>query len=302
MQQDYARRIAALAHSALMMEVKATPKPGLVDRRNNGAHRDMSVASFAASADAIAPYLGEMAAVGLEAHQKITITDISELRPIGLDAERAMYSATGGVNTHKGAIFSLGAICWAAGFAGIVPANAAVADEAPADAAFAGVTPAGVCQAAGALCASRVAVAPKAPATNGERAFAAHGARGARGEAEDGFPHALMARESILRYIGQGYPVNNSLCFALLDLMADTVDTNIISRGGMSALEYTRARAGELARTHKPDAAGMRAIMAFDDELIEKNISPGGSADMLAAGWLLIELFDLRRLGCSGGR
>ena len=97
-----------LIGQALIEEVLTSPKPGLVDLFDNGAHKDMDVETFRKSSEAIAPYLAEMAGIGyLEENPDLIFPKI---RTIGIEAEKAMFEATDGINTHKGAIFTLGVI------------------------------------------------------------------------------------------------------------------------------------------------------------------------------------------------
>lgn len=95
---------------ALMAEVGATPKPGLVDRHDSGAHTDMDYDTFAASTTAIVPYLARMFEAGYTWESKDFNALFESIRPIGIEAEKAMFAATDGVNTHKGMIFSMGTI------------------------------------------------------------------------------------------------------------------------------------------------------------------------------------------------
>ena len=107
--------LPALAEAALWQELELTPKPGLVDRLNNGSHRDMDHALFVRSIMAITPWFARFAELG-EAHAaKPADRQLRILRPMGMACEQAMYAATGGVNTHKGGIFALGLLCFAAG-------------------------------------------------------------------------------------------------------------------------------------------------------------------------------------------
>lgn len=107
--------LPALAADALWQELELTPKPGLVDRLNNGSHRDMDHALFVRSIMAITPWFARFAELG-EAHAaKPADRQLRILRPMGMACEQAMYAATGGVNTHKGGIFALGLLCFAAG-------------------------------------------------------------------------------------------------------------------------------------------------------------------------------------------
>lgn len=104
-----AARIGGLAARCLVLEVETWPKPGLVSHVDNGSHTDMDAGSFRRSAAAIEPFLARLALAGIEG------ASMPRLRAIGLEAEGAMLRATGGVNTHRGAIFGLGLLCAAAG-------------------------------------------------------------------------------------------------------------------------------------------------------------------------------------------
>ena len=104
-----AEAIAAIAVRCLLREVETWPKPGLVSHVDSGSHSDMNFGTFQRSAAAIKPYLHALAEAGAEG------CGMGRLRIIGLEAEAAMFAATGGVNTHRGAIFGLGLLCAAAG-------------------------------------------------------------------------------------------------------------------------------------------------------------------------------------------
>ncbi|MGI0503638.1 triphosphoribosyl-dephospho-CoA synthase, partial [Burkholderia sp. ZZQ-2] len=104
-----AGRIAELAERSLVLEIETYPKPGLVSHVDTGSHTDMDAATFARSAAVLRPYFAELADAGARD------ADMAVLRKIGLRAEHAMLAATGGVNTHRGAIFGLGLLCAAAG-------------------------------------------------------------------------------------------------------------------------------------------------------------------------------------------
>ncbi|KAB0630793.1 triphosphoribosyl-dephospho-CoA synthase MdcB, partial [Burkholderia stagnalis] len=108
-----AERIGALAERSLLLEIGTYPKPGLVSQVDTGSHADMDASTFARSAAVLAPYFAELADAGARD------AEMAALRKIGLRAEHAMLAATGGVNTHRGAIFGLGLLCAAAGRRGM---------------------------------------------------------------------------------------------------------------------------------------------------------------------------------------
>ena len=107
--------IATRAYFALNQEVTTTPKPGLVDGNNTGAHKDMDIRHFFASANALRPYFCDCAEQGFLTRDLPGTETLAAIRPLGLEAEQTMLKATRGVNTHKGAIFSLGILCAALG-------------------------------------------------------------------------------------------------------------------------------------------------------------------------------------------
>lgn len=272
-----AAAVSTAAYTALIKEVELTPKPGLVDRFNNGSHRDMNLATFYASAKAIAPWFSVFFRLGL-AESAIPSADfLPHLRADGLACERAMFRATQGVNTHKGSIFSLGLLCAAAGR--LLGAGQVV------DAGS-------MCQEVATMCAGLVGaeLAPKHEAqTAGELLFQKYRMTGARGEAASGF--ATVRQYSLgvfLAMLGQGVSEEHALHEALLHLLAYNSDTNIVARGGMAGLDYVHAHARDLLALGELGAeARIAQLAAFDSALIARNLSPGGSADLLAVTWFL---------------
>ncbi|BAI74377.1 triphosphoribosyl-dephospho-CoA synthase (plasmid) [Azospirillum sp. B510] len=266
--------LARLAHRSLLREVLLTPKPGLVDRRNRGSHRDMDLTSFLASAAAIAPWFRLFFARGLEGCAVPADLFLTGIRADGMACERAMLRVTGGVNTHKGSIFAFGLLCAAAG-------RLAGRGEP--------VTRWPLCDEVAAVCAGVVEELrrPGEAGTAGEHLFRRHGLTGARGEAASGFAtvrtHALPAFE---RLRSQG--TRMALHAALLELLAFNRDTNVVSRGGLAGLTFLQGEAMRLRRdggVAAPDY--LRRLAALDDEAIRRNLSPGGSADLLAVTWFL---------------
>ncbi len=262
--------VPSLAVAALYAELNLTPKPGLVDCANSGAHEDMDHALFVASIKAIAPWLRVFYAQGAQDAGHPESDMLRRLRPTGLACEQAMFSATGGVNTHKGGIFSLGLLCAAAG--------RLAAQGEPLTAATLCMT---VSVMACGIVARELAHGRRA-ATAGERLYRQFGLTGARGEAESGF---ATVRRHVLPF-WQHAPGDKVLHQALLRLMAVNPDTNLVSRGGLEGLRYVQEYASGLL------ACGWdnRALRAMDKALIARRLSPGGSADLLAVSWLLAAL------------
>lgn len=283
--REHANALGALVCQALVKEVELTPKPGLVDRLNSGAHRDMDLTTFHASVEAIAPWFPIFFEMGASSKALAPEALLAHIRPAGRACEEAMLRATGGVNTHKGSVFSMGLLCAAAG-------RLSCGDVLP--------DRERLCTEVARMCAYLVETElqrMEGPRTAGEKLFQAHGLTGVRGEAASGFrtvrAFALPAYESIL---GLGGNEAEALHEALLHLLAVNPDTNLVHRGGLAGLAHVQTRAARLIKAGGVNAPDFEARMfEFDADLIERNLSPGGSADLLAITWLLSR-FPERRL------
>ncbi|QIZ47040.1 triphosphoribosyl-dephospho-CoA synthase CitG [Dickeya zeae] len=265
---DIHQRVVA----ALTVEVMLTPKPGLVDRDNNGAHRDMDVPLFQDSIAALTPWFARFTEAGMT-HSLLPITQLlSQVRPIGIAAEQAMLAATGGVNTHKGGIFAFGLLCSAAGWL--------AGRRQP-------LTQYSLCQCVAQMSADLVRNElenSQHTATAGELLFRRHGLTGARGEAASGFATARQhALPAYLNARAQGKDDESALLQTLVVLMANNPDTNVVSRGGIDGLAFVQA----YARNLLSDGVTHQGLQEMNRALVERNISPGGSADLLALTWLL---------------
>jgi triphosphoribosyl-dephospho-CoA synthase len=257
-----------LAVRALVEEAELTPKPALVDRRGGGAHDDMDLDMLRCSAYALRPTFGALAD---RAHRCAPSRRLREdLAAIGRRGEGAMFAVTGGVNTHRGAIWTLGLLTAAAAMA---PPEASPADIA----ALAG----------------RVASFPDRHAptetSHGYLVTRRYGVAGARGEARRGFPHVVGVALPALRTArGARRPEEIARLDALVALIASVDDTCLLYRGGRAALRdaQTGARA-VLAAGGNATAAGRRALSSLEAALLSHNASPGGSADLLAAALFL---------------
>lgn len=272
-------QVAETAGRAVLTELLVTPKPGLVDRRNCGAHHDMDFRTFLASANAIAPWWRRFAEKGHDTEQTAAHALLPLVRPTGVLCEQAMFQATQGINTHKGAIFSLGLLCIASGR--LLAQGIALSRER-------------MCAQVANMCAGlveRELDGQREPRTAGEHVFRRYGFSGARGEAASGF---ALVRELALPVYDhlrrEGVRDEVALLQVLLHLLAVNADTNLLSRGGLAGLEYVRDYARRLLRDGgalAPD--GEEKITAFDDALIVRHLSPGGSADLLGVTWFLAQ-------------
>jgi len=239
--ENYAQLTAVKATAALLFEVAATPKPGLVDRHNTGAHTDMDIALFQKSSLTVAPYFYEFVRYGTENSDKAPGTLLADSRHIGIEAEAAMLQATQGVNTHKGAVFSLGIMCMACGWiegrheAGHGPEEPGLSLQQvcaqiarPAMKDFDGVT-------------------MENARTAGQRLYAKYGITGVRGEAAAGFPAVFACSLPRMRELQQkGFNLNDAGILCLVDIMGRLIDTNVIHRSSYEAAEEIRARMQKL--------------------------------------------------------
>ena len=261
-----ALRIGDFAVQSLLDEAETTPKPGLVDCRNSGSHRDMDIFTFRASAAALAPYYRSCAAIGMAHQDESPDATFLRLRQEGLNAEQAMYAATGGVNTHKGAIFTLGILCGAAGRLWKADGTADIRE---------------LFREVSAMTASAMAEdRKKAAATAGDRLYAQYGIAGIRGEAAGGLPSVEhLGLPVFTQCLNAGMDKNRAGVDTLLHLIARVTDTNMIHRGGMDgARAGADACAALLARDYT-----LADVEALDAWFTERNLSPGGCADLLAA-------------------
>ena len=226
--------LAEAAVTALRQELDTTPKPGLVDKEGNGAHRDMDYALMIRSIEALRPWF-----VRIAAHD-------GDLVSLGLEAEAAMLAATNNVNTHKGALFCLGLVLSATGKEGI---RARIAE-----------------------------IASSIPETG--RSKERKGVKGALAMARDGYKELFDKWLPELR--------TNGPLPTLMLIMATLDDTNILHRGGSEALAYVKARATEIYENSRIGIEN--EIREFGRELKDRNLSPGGAADMLALTMLAAKI------------
>ena len=270
-----AETIARQATRALLFEVTTTPKPGLVDRRNTGSHRDMDSFTFMSSAAALYPYFKKCAAQGLRdaAEARPAADTFAALRPLGRQAESAMLAATNGVNTHKGAIFSIGIAAAALGRLDAERRRDPAAVLAECAAMTAGLV-------------SRDYANLTTAKTAGQRFYLEYGITGVRGQAEAGFPAVRnVGLPTLETGLKRGLGNDRAGAAALLAMLCADDDTNMLARGGRTEqLRTTNEVAALLAEHPYPDAETLERL---DDDFIRKNLSPGGSADLLALCWLL---------------
>ena len=241
--------VADLAERALRLELDTTPKPGLVDRQDNGAHKDMDYALMSKSISALRPYLTRLA---VESAKDI---DPAKIKEVGIEAEKAMLKATGGVNTHKGALFCIGLSVAAA-------SNLASATGSVQAYSFKEL----VSRAASEI--------PSARGTHGAEAKRSFKAVGALENARAAYPELFADWLPYYRSL-EGDPFR---CHkTLLHIMTTLDDTNILHRRGEEGLARAKSEAARLLEDFSESG-----LSSLNKDFIRENISPGGSADMLS--------------------
>jgi len=263
--KSIAQEIAIEALRALLYEVCFTPKPGLVDADNRGAHRDMDIRLFFDSALSLIPYLAETFKLSAENRSVPPEKLLPLIRPLGIRAEAAMFQSTGGINTHKGAVFTMGLLSCAAG---VLYQKAAATGE---------IEPVwdvgAVLETAGQIASSME-----------------NGSPGVRKEVMNGYP-TLKAALPLFRHAENGVQLNAAGIRGLLFLMSKLDDVNIELRAGKQKLEEIKKRsAGILREAGDDDTKLLEAAAQFDREMVRWQVSPGGSADLLAAALFLTAL------------
>ena len=256
--------LAHLACNALRQELDTTPKPGLVDQHDSGAHTDMDYALMQRSIAALRPYFVQIAQAGQQGN-----TDHATLSRIGIEAERAMLKATGGVNTHRGALFSLG-LAVAQGNKG---PRACSLSEQSGERTKVQSNKASDLQAGIIRLASQF---PDTQGTHGSHAVSQYQAKGALAMAREGYEQLFNDWLPFLRELQQqGDPYAHHK--TLLRIMAQLDDTNVLHRCGAEVAQRVKAEAATLLADFSPDR-----LEAMNRRYTAENISPGGAADMLA--------------------
>jgi triphosphoribosyl-dephospho-CoA synthase len=255
--------LAELAWQSLIAEADLTPKPGLVDGRSSGSHSDLSLDLMRRSAGAIAPYFTRMALASAEAQMDTTLRAV--VASIGRKAEAAMLRATSGSNAHKGAIWVLGLLVCAA----------SLSERS---------VPEFVAEAAGYLARLPDRARPRV-VSHGDVVLERYGATGARGEAYANFPHVVKIGLPALKAARKsGRTERDSRLAALLAIMSHLEDTCVLYRAGAEAQTIVHEGAARVIKVGGPGSSkGNTALIALGQEFVRLRISPGGSADLLAA-------------------
>jgi triphosphoribosyl-dephospho-CoA synthetase len=279
--ENFATAIGALAAMASLVELATAPKPGLVDFQSHGAHGDMDWTLFALSASALAPYWQNQVMEGMKCRETSPYSDLyAKLKARGAEMEDAMFEATGGINTHKGLIFSLSLLAGASGVClneGDCSAKRICLRSAEI------VSP----HMAEEFEKIRVRGADKESGnslSNGEKIFLRYGIGGIRKEAMNGFPSLLRGLAVYEDAVADGARGNDAALSALLSIMLVCEDTNVINRAGVDFWrgEYME-RVKDAKRKFDPfSPSNYEPLIDLDRFLVERSASPGGAADLLA--------------------
>lgn len=260
-----------LCLDALRHEAMAWPKPGLVTPVDSGSHRDMHIGTFIASIAALDGTFAKIALAGAVGD------DFPALQGIGVGAEQRMLAATGGINTHRGAIFNLGLLAAAAG-------------RRQSDPSLAGLTSG---QVVARLWGERIAaLRDGSPASHGNAVFRRFAVGGARSEAGAGFPTVYrFGMPALRRLLEAGHDREMALIGTLLVLIEQVADSNLLWRGGETGLAFAQDAARAFNADGGVEQSGWRErLVAMHRGFVARNLSPGGSADLVAATWVSYRL------------
>ncbi len=275
--QSYAEMIGETAIKGVLLELSCTPKPGLVDRHNNGANQDMDFVLFTISSSVLSVSFPGFAKIGIEHKGKISEL-LPELRKYGRNIEKWMFKVTGGVNTQKGLIFLMGLVCSAAGTLirdGYFPIEPEILSKRVREITF-GIVKRELDQ---------LDERTKRHLTKGESLYLKYGIKGIRGEVEAGLPCVFKGSlRELSMSLERGMSLNDSSVNTLLRIITLLDDTNVMSRSSPDALYHIVRPMAESALSigGMGTIEGQNAISDMDRFFIDKNINPGGSADILA--------------------
>lgn len=290
---DWAHQLAIYAQQALLYEAVLFPKPGLVDPVDNGAHDDMDIYTLMDSISCLYGGFHKFALKGLSWDENPREL-FHVLRTIGIDLERRMFRETKNVNTHKGAIFSMGIFLAAAGM--VLQEYLDYYDEFP---IFEERDTEKVFHVIRNMTKGLVAddfkdIHHKKHLTHGEKLYLKYGFTGIRGEAEAGYPIIKNIILPRMRSQDKQYSIKSRLHEILFLIMATVDDSNVVHRGGIEALDLVKREANNLLeKVNFKKENACELIDKMNDLLVEKNISPGGSADLLSVSIFLGKLENI---------
>ena len=262
--EELAERLADTATQALIDEARLSPKPGLVDSRSSGAHQDLNLDLMVRSAHSLTPTFYALALHSWQRPADIALRQ--DIGRLGRAGEAQMMAETGGVNTHRGAIWAMG----------LLVSAVAMQPES--------LLPQHIARRAAKIAALPDAFSPK-KFSKGSHAVQRYQVPGAREEAQGGFPHIIdCALPQLHRSRSLGASESEAQVDALLAVMARLCDTCVLSRGGLPALNAMHQGAqAVLAAGGMHSMAGKQQLRRLERRMLADNVSPGGAADLLAA-------------------
>ena len=262
-------RLGRLAIASLHAELALAPKPGLVTPFDSGSHHDMDARTFLRSLFALRHYFSNVARAGT------MDAPFDVLRQHGIAAEAAMLRATSGINTHRGAIFSLGLLVAASAACRHRLGHAAAGEQ--------------VCLDVGRWNAE-LASAPLDADSPGQRARARHAIPGVREQAAAGYPLLREVALPTLRgALAKGLTREAAMCHTLMQLIAHTGDLNLLHRGGADGLHWAQQQAQGFLAAGGAFVPDWKAYLCrIGNGFVARRLSPGGSADLLACSVFLL--------------
>lgn len=264
------QKVSQYLTQAILLEVSTHPKPGLVTRLSNGAHKDMSIFTFMMSSAVLSKAFNDLQDIG-QAHRGTLAELFCKLRSYGVGAEAELLRVTKGVNTQRGILFAGGIVSAVSGYA----MNMGLSRDA--------LLPMIKEMAAG-LVARELKNLDHAAMTAGEKLYYKYGITGIRGEVENGFPsvvnYGLPALEDAFN---KGATINDALVHALIALMTVVEDSNVIWRTDYETLLEVQRIAKDILNLGSVfTEKGRMAIAETERYFLQRHISPGGSADLLS--------------------
>lgn len=273
---DFAWAVARRAKQALEIEAALWPKPGLVTPRDSGSHDDMDFPLLCKSATALEDVFARCVHLGAVQAELSPVKIWPKLRQLGQQGEKDMLAATGGVNTHKGALFQLGLLCAAVG-------RSHARGEGSDDETLCFTAASYVAE----MMEQRLPAHGK-PQTAGELAFVEHGLRGVKGEACSAFPLGRQGLVLFEQLRAQGATRRDASIQTLLFFVAQNDDTTVVHRGGIAGLRWLQRQSQQTLHAGGIlTDTGRRRLAQLEQNCFIRHLSPGGSADLLAVVWFL---------------
>ncbi|AYW44560.1 triphosphoribosyl-dephospho-CoA synthase CitG [Tetragenococcus koreensis] len=277
MNNSLLKQIPNFAVKSLYYEVAISPKPGLVDRFDNGAHSDMDFFTFIDSIESLAPYFYDYYQLGFEHTADLTAL-FEKLRQLGVEAESAMLHATNQVNTHKGANFSFAVLLGTTGF---YMQNHSLP--------FSSQDTAAILNLAAQMTQHLIQhdfsqIEQKDYLSHGEKLYVKTGSLGVRGEAVKGYPALSNILLPFFRQYSGYEDTETLLLRGLVLLVSQIEDSNLLHRGGINGWQQVKQKGTTIHQACLNEVNFKQALTMFNQELIKKNLSPGGAADLLSLG------------------